>query len=111
MDEIVEKIRARIAGVDPNGPRKVPGVFLVNVKTADGVKTLTIDLKQLQVSDESTETPDVTLDIDEDSFVSVANRELPFEEALDNGKAQISGNMELAAALEEVMKNQPCKSE
>lgn len=106
MEEIVEKIRARIAGVDPDGPRKVPGVFLVNVKTNDGsIKTLTIDLRQLQVSEETTDSPDVTLDIDEESFVSVAKRETPFSEALESGKAQLAGDMKLAAALEEVMKN------
>lgn len=44
MEDIVEKIRSRIAGFDPNGPRKVNGVIQLNIKTGDEVtKTITID--------------------------------------------------------------------
>lgn len=36
-DAVIEKIKARVAAVDANGPRKVLGVFQLNIKAADGV--------------------------------------------------------------------------
>ena len=36
-DAVIEKIKARVAAIDPNGPRKVLGVFQLNIEAADGV--------------------------------------------------------------------------
>lgn len=38
LDIVIERIKARVAAVDPNGPRKVLGVFQLNVKTGSGVE-------------------------------------------------------------------------
>lgn len=105
MEEIFDKIRARVAAVDPNGPRKVLGVLLINIQTADGIKNLTIDLKKLKVHEDVCDSPDVTLDIDEETFVQTAKRELPFCDALVSGKAKISGNTDLIATLQGVLEN------
>lgn len=39
-DAVIEKIKARVAGIDANGPRKVLGVFQLNIEAADGVHEL-----------------------------------------------------------------------
>lgn len=38
MDQVIERIKARVAAVDPNGPRKVLGVFQLDVNTGAGVE-------------------------------------------------------------------------
>lgn len=38
LETVIEKVKARVAAVDPNGPRKVLGVFQFNIKTASGVE-------------------------------------------------------------------------
>lgn len=105
MDEIVEKIRARVAAVDPNGPRKVLGTIQVDIQSEDGVKHLTIDLKKLEVQEEAANAADITLETDEETFVSVAQRVITLNEALESGKAKLSGDANLAATLEEVWKD------
>lgn len=105
MEEIVEKIRAKIAGVDPNGPRKVKGVFQLNIKDGDKVtKTITIDLNKLKVLDDNVDdTADVTVDFDADAFAQVVQHEMTFTDALDNGKATVSGDLALAECLSKVV--------
>lgn len=105
MDEIVEKIRARVAAVDPNGPRKMVGVIQVDIQSGDGVKHLTIDLKNLEVQENAADAADITLETDEETFVSVAQREISLNDALESGSAKLSGDANLAAALEEVWKD------
>lgn len=39
-DAVVEKIKARVAGIDASGPRKVLGVFQLNIEAADGLHEL-----------------------------------------------------------------------
>lgn len=109
MEEIVEKIRSRIAGVDPNGPRKVTGVFQLNIKTGDDTtKTITLDLNKLEVqNDHVHEAPDVTVDFDAETFVQVAQHEISFSDAVESGKAAISGDMDLAQCLGKVVGNKP----
>lgn len=105
MEEIVEKIRARVAAVDPNGPRKVVGVIQVDVHSDDGIKHLTIDLRKLEVQEDATDVADITLETDEGTFVSVARREISLNDALESGKAKLTGDANLAAILEEVWKD------
>lgn len=105
MEEIVEKIRARVTAVDPNGPRKVLGVIQVDVHANDGIKHLTIDLRKLEVLEDATDAADITLETDEETFVSVAQREISLNDALKSGKAKLAGDANLAAILEEVWKD------
>lgn len=105
MEEIVEKIRARIAGVDPNGPRKLTGVFQLNIKTGeDTTKTITLDLNKLEVQDDNVhDAPDVTLDFDAETFAQVAQKELSFSDAVESGKATVTGDTALAESLVKVV--------
>lgn len=43
-DQVIEKIKTRVGNIDPNGPRKVLGVFLLSIKAADGQHDLSKDL-------------------------------------------------------------------
>lgn len=108
MEEIVEKIRARIAGVNPDGPRKVTGVFQINVQNEDGTsKTITVDLNKLEVQDEETDQADVVVDVDTDTFIQVAKNEISFCDAMKNGKASFTGDAELAKTLGKVICDKP----
>ncbi|XP_031622715.1 uncharacterized protein LOC116340382 [Contarinia nasturtii] len=109
MDEIVEKIRARIASVDPDGPRKVTGVFQLNIKNEDGsARVVTLDLNKLEVLDgDVSDAPDVSVDFDGPALVQVATNELSFEEAVQSGKAMVTGDIELAKTLGDVVSDKP----
>lgn len=101
MDEIVEAIRARVANINPDGPRKVSGVFQLNVKKDDGTtRSITIDLNKLEVLNENVhESPDVSVEFDTETFIKMTKNELSFSDAVNIGKLAISGNMELAKTL------------
>lgn len=105
MDEVVEKIRTRLADVDPDGPRKAPGVFQLNINTPDGVRNIIVDTNKLEVTDGIAESPDVVLDADEDTVVQLSNRETTLSESEESGKVTVSGSLELIAKLVEVLKN------
>lgn len=101
----MEKIRAKVAAVDPNVPRKAVGIIQVDIQTNDGVKHLTIDLNKLEVQNSAANAADITLETDEETFVSVAQRKICLNNALESGKAKLTGDRQLAAILEEVWKN------
>lgn len=105
MKEVVAKMKARLAAIDPNVPRTVFGIFQINIQTANEEKTLTVDLNKLEWIGEPVENPDTTLDIDEISFISISKRETTFEEALQGGKVRLTGNTELAAAFDKFLCN------
>lgn len=109
MDEIVAAIRARIANVDPNGPRKVAGIYQLNVKKDDGTtRPITLDLNKLEVLDENVhESPDVSVDFDADTLGQVTKNELSFDDAVKIGRIAISGNQELAKTLGSVVNRKP----
>ncbi|XP_055303410.1 uncharacterized protein LOC129569039 [Sitodiplosis mosellana] len=109
MDEIVEKIRTRIASVDPNGPRKVTGVFQLNIRSDDGSsRAITLDLNKLEVLDGNvSDAPDVSVDVDGAALVQVATNEISFEDAVATGKATITGDAELAKLLGDVVSSKP----
>lgn len=109
MDEIVEKIRTRVGSVDPNGPRKVTGVFQLNIKNDDGSsRAVTLDLNQLEVLDGNvSDAPDVSVDVDGAALIQVATNEISFEDAVAAGKATVTGDAELAKALGDVVSDKP----
>lgn len=102
--EIIDKIKGRVAAVDAGGPRKVVGVFQLNIKAADKTHFWICDLKNLEVNEGSTSSADVTLDIDEDTFVQVGSKAVSFADAEAAGTAVVTGNRALVAALAEVLK-------
>lgn len=109
MDEIVEKIRARIAKVDPNGPRKVAGVFQLNVKSADGsTRAITLDLNKLEVLDGNVhDAPDVSVDFDTETLEQVTKNETSLVDAIETGKATLSGDVDLATKLGNIISTKP----
>lgn len=109
MEEYVEKIRARIAGIDPNGPRKVTGVFQLSIKCDDGsTKAITVDLNKLEVLDSNVhDSPDVSVDFDSDTLVQLSKKELSFCDAVKSGKVTFTGDMELAKTLGNVLTSKP----
>ncbi|XP_062536340.1 peroxisomal multifunctional enzyme A-like [Armigeres subalbatus] len=102
-DAFIEKLKARLAAVDPNAPRKVVGVFQLNIKTATGVEQYIIDLKQLKADTGVADSPDVTLTIALEDMQAIIGKTLTVSEALKSGKFEVSGNPELAAKLGETI--------
>lgn len=113
MDEIVEAIRTRIANVDRSGPRKVTGVFQLNVKNDDGtLRPITLDLNKLEVLDNNVhESPDTVVDtvvdLDADTLSEVTRNKLSFCDAVKIGRIAIRGNQELAKTLGLVVNSKP----
>lgn len=105
MEEIVEKIRAKIAGADPNGSRKLKGVLQLNIKTGDEVtKTITIDLNKLEVLDDNVDdAADVTLVFDGDVFAQMVQHEVTFADAISNEKTTVLGDLAVAECLSKVV--------
>lgn len=98
-DAVINKIKERVAAVDPNGPRTILGVFQLNVKAADGVHNIIVDLKTLTVSDGTTGSPDVTINIGDDDFVAIGTKATTAEAAVAAGKVEIIGDKAMANAL------------
>lgn len=109
MDEIVQKIRARIAGIDPNSPRKVTGVFQLSINSDDGSKkAITLDLNKLEVLEGNVhDSPDVSVDFDSDTLVQLTKKELSFCDAVKSGKVTLTGDLELAKTLGNVITSKP----
>lgn len=98
-DCVINKIKERVAAIDPNGPRTVLGVFQLNVKAADGVHNIIVDLKNLTVTDGTAAAPDVTLNIGDEDFVAIGSKTLTADQAVADGKVQIIGDKALASSL------------
>ncbi|XP_055677093.1 uncharacterized protein LOC129786239 [Lutzomyia longipalpis] len=98
-DPVIERIKTRVAGVDPNGPRKVLGIFQLNIKAADGVHNYIVDLKGLKVSDGVVDNPDVTLNVEDEEFFLIGTKQIAIPEAVSQGKIEIIGDKTLANAL------------
>lgn len=109
MDEVVEAIRTRIANVDRSGPRKITGVFQLNVKNEDGsTRPITLDLNKLEVLDDNVhESPDVSVDFDADTLGEVTKNKLSFCDAVKIGRIAVTGNQELAKILGHVVNSKP----
>ncbi|XP_052865351.1 uncharacterized protein LOC128271759 [Anopheles cruzii] len=103
LETVIERVKARVAAVDPNGPRKVLAVFQFNIKTADGVVPYVIDLKQLKVEKGTTSDADVTVGISLEDLIAVSAKTLPLADALAQGKLDIQGDATMAAKLAEVI--------
>ncbi|XP_062536238.1 uncharacterized protein LOC134205208 [Armigeres subalbatus] len=99
VDTIIEKIKARLAAVDPNGPRKVVGVFQLNIKTDSDVKQYILDLKQLKVDTGVSPSPDATLTVGLEDMLAISAKTLSSSDAVKDGKIEITGDLELAAKL------------
>uniref|UniRef100_A0A182PNM2 SCP2 domain-containing protein n=1 Tax=Anopheles epiroticus TaxID=199890 RepID=A0A182PNM2_9DIPT len=98
-DAVIEKIKARVAAIDPNGPRKVLGVFQLNIEAADGVHEIVVDLKALKVSDGKAASPDVVINLKDEDFIAVGTKQIPVKDAVAQGKVTMTGDQNLFQAL------------
>jgi hypothetical protein len=62
-DAVIDRVKARVAAVDPNGPRKLVGIFQFNIECADGMKPWVVDLKDLKVYEGTIDGADVTVEV------------------------------------------------
>lgn len=102
-DAVIEKIKARVAAVDPSGERKVLGVFQLNIKAADGTHNWIVDLKNLKVSEGTASSPDTTLNISDEDFILLGTKQMSVKDGAAAGKIEIIGDKALASALMEVI--------
>lgn len=109
MDDIVEKIRARVASVDPAAPRNATGVYQLNIKNEDGSsRGVTLDLNNLEVLDGNVhDAPDVSVDFDGATLAEVSTGASTFDDAVATGKATVAGNVDLAKNLANVVSDKP----
>lgn len=96
-DAVINKIKERVAAVDPNN-RKVVGVFQLKIKAADGVHDWVVDLKDLKVY-EGTAAADGTIAISDEDFIAVGSKQISVADANAQGKAEITGDKALIAQL------------
>lgn len=102
-DAVIDKIKARVAAVDPNN-RKVVGVFQLNIKAADGVHAWVVDLKDLKVYEGTVGNACATIAISDEDFIAVGSKQISVADAQAQGKAEITGDKALAAQLFEQIK-------
>lgn len=100
VSEIVERIKAKMAAVDPNGPRKCSGIVQINLSD----QSWTMDLDQLTMVEGSVDEANATFDMDNETFVELGNRSLDIDAAKAEGRVRVVGDKELLNALREVAK-------
>ncbi|XP_058467430.1 non-specific lipid-transfer protein-like 1 [Malaya genurostris] len=98
-DAVIEKIKARVAGIDAAGPRKVLGVFQLTIEAADGNHDLVVDLKDLKVSDGKVANADVVISLKDEDFIAVGTKAITVHDAVEQGKLKITGDEALFQAL------------
>lgn len=102
LTEVLDRIRARLAAVDPAGPRKCTGSVLIQLSND---QQWTMDLDALRLVEgalaEGGAAPNATVGMDDETFVDLCNRRLDVEAAKADGRIRISGDAELLAALRE----------
>lgn len=100
VSDIIERIRAKMAAVDPNGPRKCTGIVQINLSD----QSWTMDLNQLTMVEGSVDEPNATFDMDNESFVELGNRSLDIDVAIAEGRVKVVGDKELLCALRDSAK-------
>lgn len=102
--DVINKIKTRMEAVDPNGPRKVLAVFQLNIKEGDNTQNWIMDLKELCVREGVAQSPDITVELDDETFIQLGEKQITLAEAEADGKASVSGDRSILAALTEAMK-------
>ena len=102
--EVINKIKSRLDSIDPSGPRKVLAVFQLNINMGENVQNWIMDLKNLCINEGSADTPDVTVEMDDETFIQLGAKEITIADAEAAGKVCVSGNRSILAAFSEAMK-------
>lgn len=99
-DEAFEKIKARLADVDPNN-RKVVHVFKFKI-TKDGVvvKTMMLDLVKVLVY-EGDDEAECTITIDDELIADIVAKKVDAMTALNEDRVEVEGNLELLYVLKD----------
>ncbi|XP_058813823.1 non-specific lipid-transfer protein-like 1 [Topomyia yanbarensis] len=98
-DAVIEKIKTRVAGIDPNGPRKVLGVFQLFIEASDGIHELVVDLKNLKVTEGKVSNADVVINLKDEDFIAVGTKAITVHAAVEQGKIKMTGDEALFQAL------------
>lgn len=99
IDQVIDKVRARVATVDT----QYNGRFQLNIKSRNKTNSWVGDLSELTVVAGTTPAPDITVDIDEAVFLQIGSRTLSLTDALAADKVHITGNVLLVPTLAEVL--------
>ncbi|XP_058813798.1 non-specific lipid-transfer protein-like 1 [Topomyia yanbarensis] len=102
-DAVIENIKARVAAIDPSGPRTVLGVFQLNIEAADGIHEYVFDLKNLKVTTGKVSGADVVINLSDDDFVAVGTKTVTVADAVKQGKIKMTGNQTLFQSLVDVI--------
>lgn len=100
VSDIIDRIKSRMAAVDPNGPRKCTGIVQINLSD----QSWTMDLEQLSMVEGSVDEANATFDMDDQTFVELGNRSLDIDSAMAEGRVKVVGDKEMLQALREVAK-------
>ncbi|XP_055524907.1 non-specific lipid-transfer protein-like 1 [Wyeomyia smithii] len=98
-DAVIEKIKVRVAGIDPNGPRKVLGVFQLIIEASDGVHELVVDLKNLKVTEGKVSDADVVINLKDEDLIAVGTKAITVHDAVEQKKIKMKGDEALFQAL------------
>ncbi|RHZ65472.1 hypothetical protein Glove_315g73 [Diversispora epigaea] len=93
--------------------KKVKAIFEFNVKNSDGKEQLwTLDLKNegSVKTGKGSAKPDITITLEDDTFVQLASGKLNGQKAFMSGKLKIKGNMMLATKLDSVFNTAKVKA-
>lgn len=104
VSEILDRIRAKMAAVDPAAPRTCSGRVLIQLSD-DQLWTLDLDALTLTAGAASDGAEaNATFSMDDETFVELGNRQLDIVEARASGRVRVEGDAELLAALRECSK-------
>ncbi|KAF9797129.1 hypothetical protein SFRURICE_019750 [Spodoptera frugiperda] len=103
--DLVKKIRARLAAVDPNKARALGGVFLFNIIKGTTVYSWTLDLNQVKVYEgEPDEDPDSTFTLTEHYFKQLVTGREEARAIMQAGRCSVTGDIMRAMQLEPYIK-------
>ncbi|CAH0594012.1 unnamed protein product [Chrysodeixis includens] len=103
--DLVARIKARVASVDPKKAQELGGVFLFNIIKGTSVYSWTLDLNQVTVYEgEPEDDPDTTFTLNEHYFKQlVQGREDP-RVIMQAGRCSVTGDIMRAMKLEPYIK-------
>ncbi|XP_026727411.1 fatty acid-binding protein-like [Trichoplusia ni] len=103
--DLVARIKARLASVDPKKAQELGGVFLFNIIKGTSVYSWTLDLNQVTVYEgEPEDDPDTTFTLNEHYFKQlVQGREDP-RVIMQAGRCSVTGDIMRAMKLEPYIK-------
>ncbi|KAF9419968.1 hypothetical protein HW555_003680 [Spodoptera exigua] len=103
--DLVQKIKARLAAVDPNKARALGGVFLFNIIKGTSVYSWTLDLNQVKVYEgEPDEDPDSTFTLTEHYFKQLVTGREDARVIIQAGRCSVTGDIMRAMQLEPYIK-------